>query len=119
MSFSVRAKHRPIHFYQDETYYFVTLRTIDRIRYFRDDSISAVVRDVNSISAAVRRGDTISGVVPNTISGVILDNTRNGVAADNSRNAVRGGVVRKRVVSNVIQKAIDRFKVRNPAHKNW
>lgn len=34
----MRAKHRPIHFYQDETCYFVTLRTIGHVCYFGDDS---------------------------------------------------------------------------------
>ena len=95
MSFSVRVKHRPIHFYQDETCYFVTLRTIGHVRYFGDvgnDSISAVVRK-------------------NTISGVVRD-VRNDIS-DDSRNAViPDGITRKRAVSGVIRKAADKFGVK-------
>lgn len=37
METSVRSKYRPIHFYADSSYYFLTLRTIDHIHYFDSD----------------------------------------------------------------------------------
>jgi putative transposase len=46
MKISTRVEHRPIHFYRDQTIYFVTFRTINRINFLNTDQKKQIVSRV-------------------------------------------------------------------------
>ncbi len=43
---SVKSWHRPLHIYKDNSIYFITVRTIDRIKYFNSDKKKDILSDV-------------------------------------------------------------------------
>ena len=65
---SVKSWHRPLHIYKDNSIYFITVRTIDRIKYFNSDDKKDILSDVIHMA---EKKDILSDVIH---AWTILDN---------------------------------------------
>lgn len=63
MTFSVRSKHRPIHFYSDKTCYFLTLKTINSKNYFNSSIRKKAISDIIQKAAEKFKTDIFAWVI--------------------------------------------------------